>query len=63
MKKIKKFFKKKSPDLGKNHTSQQDDKDNNIDRICRFKLMFNHATGKYEKVFVYQLYELSEDEA
>ena len=63
MKKIKKIFKKKLEHLDKKPQSLVEDKDNNIDHICRFKLMFNQATGKYEKILVYKLDELSEDKA
>tara|TARA_A100001037_G_C14523392_1_gene359777 strand:+ start:67 stop:258 length:192 start_codon:yes stop_codon:yes gene_type:complete len=63
MKKKKKNFNKKAPHSSKKIEDSTEDKDNNIDTICRFKLLFNEETGKYEKVAVYQLDELSEDEA
>lgn len=63
MKKFKKKFKKNFSNFNQNTSSPSSNKDKNIDRICRFKLMFNHATGRYEKVLVYQVHELIEDEA
>ena len=63
MKKIKKIFNKKIENSSKNTKTQIEDRENNINHIFRFKLMLNHKTGKYEKVLVYHLDELSEDEA
>mgnify|MGYP003662544577 CR=1 FL=1 len=63
MKKLKNFFRKKEANSTKNSKSQTEDRENNIDHIFRFKLMLNRTTGKYEKVLVYHIDELSEDEA
>ena len=63
MKKIKNFFKKKDHNSSKKTKSQTEDREKNIDYIFRFKLMLNQTTGKYEKVLVYNVDELSENEA
>ena len=61
MKWTKKIFNKNIDEKAIVFEVQDDEKHKNINDICRFKLMLNHKTGKYEKVLVYHADELTRD--
>lgn len=62
MKRLKKFFKNFRNEPTVIFENSEKEKDQHIDGICRFKLMLNSKTGKYEKVLVYNAEELTREE-
>ena len=62
MKRLKKFFKNFRTESPIVVDTPDEEKDQYIAGMCRFKLMLNHKTGKYEKVLVYHAEELTREE-